>query len=95
MSGGEYTTKDLGAKPAAGRFLHFDHTRFWVGNAKQAAAWYCFMFGFEPYAYKGLETGSRRVVSHAIRQNKVCPTHTVYCMQEYCTEPSLRLRRVR
>lgn len=27
--------------------------------------------GFEPLAYKGLETGSREVVSHVIRQDKV------------------------
>jgi hypothetical protein len=25
-------------------------------------------FGFEPFAYKGLETGSRRVACHAVRQ---------------------------
>ncbi len=33
---------------------------------------YCDKFGLEPLAYKGLETGSREVVSHAIRQDKVC-----------------------
>ncbi|KAM4794777.1 4-hydroxyphenylpyruvate dioxygenase [Rhinophrynus dorsalis] len=27
--------------------------------------------GFQPYAYKGLETGSRDVVSHAIKQDKI------------------------
>ncbi|KAM3933687.1 4-hydroxyphenylpyruvate dioxygenase [Leptodactylus fuscus] len=27
--------------------------------------------GFEPYAYQGLETGSRDVVSHVIKQNKI------------------------
>lgn len=65
------TFTDKGEKPVAGRFVHFDHVRFWVGNAKQAAFWYCVNFGFEPFAYRGLETGSRRVVSHAIRQNKI------------------------
>ncbi|CAF0744711.1 unnamed protein product [Didymodactylos carnosus] len=49
----------------------FDHLTFWVGNALQAASWYCIRFGFEPYLYKGLETGSRDVVSHVIRQNKI------------------------
>lgn len=62
---------DKGPKPERGRFLHFDHLRFWVGNAKQAAQWYCIHFGFEPYAYRGLETGSREKVSHAIKQNKI------------------------
>lgn len=30
--------------------------------------------GFQPLAYKGLETGSRRVACHAVKQNKVQPT---------------------
>jgi 4-hydroxyphenylpyruvate dioxygenase len=62
---------EKGSKPESGKFVHFDHVRFIVGNAKQAAYWYCHNMGFEPYAYKGLETGSRRVVSHAVRQNKI------------------------
>jgi 4-hydroxyphenylpyruvate dioxygenase len=62
---------DKGEKPASGRFVHFDHIKFWVGNAKQASQWYCVHFGFEPLAYRGLETGSRNVVSHVIRQNKI------------------------
>lgn len=38
----------------------------------QAASYYCDKMGFEPLAYKGLETGSREVVSHVIKQDKVC-----------------------
>lgn len=34
--------------------LIIDHVTFWVGNAKQAAAYYTSRFGFEYYAYKGL-----------------------------------------
>ena len=37
----------------------------------QAASHYCVRFGFEPYAYKGLETGSRKVAAHAVKQDKV------------------------
>ncbi|GMR40931.1 hypothetical protein PMAYCL1PPCAC_11126, partial [Pristionchus mayeri] len=62
---------DKGAKPDNGTFLGFDHVKFYVGNAKQAAYWYCANFGFEPFAYRGLETGSRHVAAHAIRQNKI------------------------
>uniref|UniRef100_A0A6I8PUH6 4-hydroxyphenylpyruvate dioxygenase n=1 Tax=Xenopus tropicalis TaxID=8364 RepID=A0A6I8PUH6_XENTR len=62
---------DKGEKHARGRFLSFHHLTFWVGNAKQAASFYCDKFGFEPCAYKGLETGSRDVVSHAIKQDKI------------------------
>uniref|UniRef100_H2MCJ9 4-hydroxyphenylpyruvate dioxygenase n=1 Tax=Oryzias latipes TaxID=8090 RepID=H2MCJ9_ORYLA len=41
------------------------------GNAKQAASYYCNKLGFEPLAYQGLETGSREVVSHAVKQGKI------------------------
>lgn len=37
----------------------------------QAAVYYCDKMGFEPAAYKGLETGNRDVVSHVIKQDKV------------------------
>ncbi|KAF7669001.1 hypothetical protein LDENG_00262250 [Lucifuga dentata] len=36
-----------------------------------AASYYCNKLGFEPLAYRGLETGSRDVVSHAVRQGKI------------------------
>lgn len=63
---------DKGAKPdGPGRYLSFDHIKFWVGNAKQAASYYIINFGFEEFAYRGLETGSRNVVSHAVRQNRI------------------------
>ncbi|KAF6715441.1 4-hydroxyphenylpyruvate dioxygenase [Oryzias melastigma] len=62
---------DKGEKPPRGKFISFHHVTFWVGNAKQAASFYCDKMGFEPLAYKGLETGSREVVSHVIRQDKI------------------------
>lgn len=37
----------------------------------QAASFYCTKLGFEPFAYKGLETGERDVASHAVKQNDV------------------------
>lgn len=33
--------------------------------------------GFEPFGYKGLETGSREIVSHAVKQDKVSTGNTV------------------
>jgi 4-hydroxyphenylpyruvate dioxygenase len=47
------------------------HIEFWVGNARQAAAYYVTQFGFTPFAYRGLETGSREVASHAVRQGEI------------------------
>jgi len=60
--------QDKGSKPAVGNYYGFDHVVWWVGNAKQAAEWYCIRFGFEPVAYRGLETGHREVVSHVLKQ---------------------------
>lgn len=33
-------------RPAIGVFHGFDHVRFWVGNAKQSAAYYTTKMGF-------------------------------------------------
>ena len=52
--------------PLALNGLH--HVEFWVGNARQAAHYYQTAFGFSPFAYAGLETGSRDVSSVALRQ---------------------------
>ncbi|OQR78648.1 4-hydroxyphenylpyruvate dioxygenase-like [Tropilaelaps mercedesae] len=65
------TFTDKGEKPARGRFLNFHHVIFWVGNAKQAASYYCDKLGFEPLCYRGLETGHREVVSHVVQQKDV------------------------
>ena len=37
----------------------------------QAAAHYCVRMGFSPFAYAGLETGSRQVAAHVVKQNEV------------------------
>lgn len=65
------TYNDKGVKPKSGRFFSFDHISFIVGNAKQAATYYCVNMGFEPLAYRGLETGNRDMVSHVVKQNKI------------------------
>lgn len=49
----------------------YDHVVWWVGNAKQAAAFYVSRMGFERIAYRGLETGSRAVASHVVRNGDV------------------------
>ena len=51
--------------------LGTDYVEFYVGNAKQAAYYYKSAFGFQSYAYKGLETGSRDVVSYVLKQDKI------------------------
>ena len=58
-------------RPQIGVFYGFDHVTFWVGNAKQAAAYYCNQLGFDYLAYSGLETGSRDFAAHAITNGSV------------------------
>ena len=62
---------DKGLKPEIGEYFGFDHITLWVGNAKQAASFYCTRFGFEKVAYRGLETNHRDVVSYVLKQDKI------------------------
>eukprot|EP00331_Platyophrya_macrostoma_P031434 CAMPEP_0176448880 /NCGR_PEP_ID=MMETSP0127-20121128/26096_1 /TAXON_ID=938130 /ORGANISM="Platyophrya macrostoma, Strain WH" /LENGTH=387 /DNA_ID=CAMNT_0017836013 /DNA_START=26 /DNA_END=1189 /DNA_ORIENTATION=+ len=62
---------DTKTRPPIGKFIGFDYVTFWVGNAKQAASYYTSRFGFEYFAYKGLETGERCTVTHVVRKNKI------------------------
>jgi 4-hydroxyphenylpyruvate dioxygenase len=48
-----------------------DYVEFYVGNAKQAALFYAFTFGFDIAAYRGPETGHREAVSYLLTQGKV------------------------
>lgn len=48
-----------------------DYVEFYVGNAKQAAHFYKTAFGFQSYAYAGLETGLKDRTSYVLRQNKI------------------------
>ncbi|KAF2146004.1 uncharacterized protein K452DRAFT_315271 [Aplosporella prunicola CBS 121167] len=49
----------------------YHHVQWYVGNAKQAATYYVSRMGFERVAYKGLETKSRAVASHVVRNANV------------------------
>ena len=51
--------------------LGTDYVEFYVGNAKQAAHFYQSAFGFQSYAYKGLETNSTDSVSYVLVQDKI------------------------
>jgi 4-hydroxyphenylpyruvate dioxygenase len=60
-----------GEDPGYGKLFGFDHVHWWVGNAKQAASWFVARFGFKEVAYRGLETGSRDVVTHVVQMNDI------------------------
>lgn len=49
-----------------------DYVELYVGNAKQAAHYYKTAFGFQEYAYAGLETGVRDRTSYVLVQDKIC-----------------------
>ncbi len=51
--------------------LGTDYVEFYVGNAKQAAHFYKTAFGFQSFAYSGLETGVRDKVSYVLKQDKI------------------------
>src|SRR5689334_10092148 len=48
-----------------------DPVQFWVGNARQAAAYYRALWGFTPVAYSGLETKVRDRSSYVMVQNDI------------------------
>jgi 4-hydroxyphenylpyruvate dioxygenase len=48
-----------------------DHVEFWVGNARQASAYYRALWGFTPTAFSGLETKVRDRASYVIEQNDI------------------------
>lgn len=48
-----------------------DHLEFYVGNARQAAHYYCSAFGFRLIGYRGPETGTRDRASYLLEQNKI------------------------
>ncbi|MGH7652754.1 MAG: 4-hydroxyphenylpyruvate dioxygenase [Gemmatimonadaceae bacterium] len=48
-----------------------DFVEFYVGNAKQAAQFYRYVFGYRIVAYRGPETGTRDRASYVLEQDKV------------------------
>ena len=48
-----------------------DHVEFWVGNARQASAYFRALWGFTPVAFAGLETGVRDRASYVLQQNDI------------------------
>ena len=51
--------------------IDWDYVEFYVGNAKQAAYFYCAAFGFDQVAYAGPETGVKDRASYVLLQNKL------------------------
>ena len=63
--------KVVAPAPQATKFFGYHHVEFNVSNALQTAAFWVSRFGFDICAYRGLETGSRDVVTHVVKQGQV------------------------
>ncbi|KAI8994596.1 4-hydroxyphenylpyruvate dioxygenase [Pilobolus umbonatus] len=63
--------KNPSNKKIDSNYAGFDHLKFTVTNAKQAASYYCTRLGFKHVAYRGLETGYRESASHVVQQGEV------------------------
>eukprot|EP00922_Rhytidocystis_sp_ex-Travisia-forbesii_P035947 GHVS01053348.1.p1 GENE.GHVS01053348.1~~GHVS01053348.1.p1 ORF type:complete len:447 (-),score=76.78 GHVS01053348.1:1520-2830(-) len=48
-----------------------DFVEIYCSNAKQSAHWYCSVFGFQPVAYAGLETGLKDRTSYVVGQGNI------------------------
>ena len=48
-----------------------DYVEFWVGNARQASAYFRALWGFTPIAFAGLETGIRDRAGYVMRQHDI------------------------
>ena len=65
-----------------------DYVELYVGNAKQAAHYYKTAFGFQSFAYCGLETGNKAYCSYVVAQDKIRLVLTTPCL--LYTSPSPR-----
>lgn len=52
-------------------FKDYHHITWFVSNSKQAASYFVMTFGFNLYAYRGLETGSRDVCSYVLKNGDI------------------------
>ncbi len=48
-----------------------DYVELYVSNSKQAAHYYKTAFGYQDFAYKGLETGDKHTESYVLAQDKI------------------------
>lgn len=85
LSNGHINTK----YPADG-FIGFHSVVLCTSNAKQMSKLYEMSFGFEEIAYRGLETNSRRIASHVVRNGEIVIefVNTLECVDHEKVSPS-------
>lgn len=60
--------QDTGVAPQVSSFHHLE---LYVSNAKILEAYLCSHLGFRPFAYRGLETGTRHLATHVIKNGTI------------------------
>lgn len=61
----------INSKVINSSFKGYDHATWYVSNAKQTANYFVSCFGFKWFACKGLETGSKIIASHVVKNGDV------------------------
>eukprot|EP00461_Guttulinopsis_vulgaris_P000426 UN00426 len=94
-----YERPDESQRPAVGKFLGYDHIVILSSNAKAVSEWYALRFGMDIVAYRGLETGSRDVVSYVLKKGQfiLVVTSPLKVTPEYATtmkEPECFAREI-
>jgi len=93
------TSDSLPAVKDIASYKAYDHVHWYVGNAKQAASYYIGQMGFERIAYRGLETQSRVIASHVIRNGGVTfvltsPLRSLKDLDQYTAEEQEELKDI-
>ncbi|KAJ5959478.1 uncharacterized protein N7479_006628 [Penicillium vulpinum] len=88
-----------GETSSVASYRSYDHVHWYVGNAKQAASYYITRMGFKRIAYKGLETGTRHICSHVIRNGEITfiltsPLRSLDQMDRFNPEEQAELKEI-
>jgi 4-hydroxyphenylpyruvate dioxygenase len=73
------------------QLIDVDHVRFYVGNAKQAAFFYAYTFGFQIEQYQDLTTGSRDQASYLLTQGNIRMLLTTGLTPDHPAQEEVRL----
>lgn len=89
LQGNASISRDTPKPAKSTSYQGYDHVHWYVGNAKQAAAFYVTRMGFKRVAYKGLETKSRVTTSHVVRNGSVTFVFTTPLLSANTNNPNI------
>ena len=73
QKGGSTATKPIetSSQSSVLHLIDVDHVRLYVGNAKQAAFYYAYAFGFQVTQFDDLTTGNRKEATYLLTQGNI------------------------